>query len=91
MITVYILKLNNGKYYTGMTNDLPRRLREHQYGYSKSTQYYLPVQLIHSEVFPDRKKARRREIYIKFCGAKKYLLRLKYVCSAKEKKSVFSY
>ncbi|WP_138433107.1 GIY-YIG nuclease family protein [Winogradskyella algicola] len=44
---VYILKCSDGSYYTGMTNDLERRLIEHQtkasYGY---TYKRLPVKLV---------------------------------------------
>ena len=32
-MTVYILKCSDGTYYTGVTNDLIRRLTEHQMGY----------------------------------------------------------
>ncbi|NQW23383.1 MAG: GIY-YIG nuclease family protein [SAR202 cluster bacterium] len=34
---LYILRLNNGKFYAGQTDDLEMRLREHQDGSSRST------------------------------------------------------
>jgi putative endonuclease len=32
---VYILKCNDGSYYTGITNDIDRRFQEHQSGYDQ--------------------------------------------------------
>lgn len=78
MITVYILLLSNGKYYTGMTNCIERRFLEHSSGRSKSTKRNLPCELIHTELHRDRKAARAKEVYIKNKGAFKYLLSLKY-------------
>lgn len=37
---VYILECSDGSYYTGMTNDLDRRLAQHQSGYRKSSYTY---------------------------------------------------
>jgi putative endonuclease len=34
---VYILKCSDGSYYTGMTNDINRRLDEHNYGLNKES------------------------------------------------------
>ena len=49
---VYILKCSDGSYYTGVTNDLERRVFEHNAGagcsYTKSRR---PVELVFSEVF----------------------------------------
>ena len=50
---VYILECSNGKYYTGSTNDLERRLFEHWNGDgSNFTKKYPPVQLLYIEEFP---------------------------------------
>nr|WP_298999929.1 GIY-YIG nuclease family protein [uncultured Allomuricauda sp.] len=40
--TVYILKCSDGKFYTGFTNNLQRRLKEHREGKSFYTSYRLP-------------------------------------------------
>lgn len=37
---VYILLCSDGTYYTGMTNDLERRLNQHKSGYRKSAYTY---------------------------------------------------
>jgi putative endonuclease len=44
LYSVYILKCSDGTYYTGITNDIDRRLYEHQ------TELTLPVTLIKEEL-----------------------------------------
>lgn len=73
MYYVYILKLSNFKYYTGMTNNINRRLQEHISGKSISTRRHLPLALIFITTCPDKFIARRLEIKIKNKGAKKFL------------------
>ncbi|MGX1929707.1 GIY-YIG nuclease family protein [Flagellimonas sp. 2504JD4-2] len=63
--TVYILKCCDGKFYTGFTNDLDRRLKEHREGKSFSTSYRLPFELVTYIVFHDRQKAYAFEKYLK--------------------------
>jgi len=48
---VYILKCADKSYYTGVTNDMERRLKEHQSGQSISsyTASRLPVDLVFAE------------------------------------------
>ena len=50
---VYILECADGKLYTGMTNDISRRMVEHQAGRSKSAFTYTrrPVKLIFLQEF----------------------------------------
>ncbi|NBU69061.1 MAG: GIY-YIG nuclease family protein [Verrucomicrobia bacterium] len=44
---VYVLECGDGSFYTGWTNDLPRRVRTHQAGKGgKYTRSRLPVRLI---------------------------------------------
>ncbi|MDR9410229.1 MAG: GIY-YIG nuclease family protein [Balneolaceae bacterium] len=59
--------------YIGMTNDLRRRISEHQNGYERTTKPYRPFKLIYYESFPDRKKARNREKYLKSASGKRFL------------------
>lgn len=65
---VYILKsLKDGRCYTGMTNDLVWRLKEHNQG-KMSTPFTLsrgPFRLIHAEECVDRVEARKREKFWK--------------------------
>lgn len=66
MYIVYILKLSDGSYYTGQTNNLDRRLHEHQCGIgSRYVKGRRPVELIHKEEYNTRSEAMRREREIK--------------------------
>ncbi len=52
--TVYILKCSDGSYYTGVTNDIDRRLKEHEQGLNKGyTHNRRPVILVFTEHFQD--------------------------------------
>lgn len=73
VVYTYILKGENGRHYTGITNDLDRRLKEHQAGQCKSTKKYGSLKLIWTERFDTRKEARAREVLIKKKGAAQYL------------------
>ncbi|MCV9389379.1 GIY-YIG nuclease family protein [Reichenbachiella ulvae] len=55
MYTVYILLCSDGKYYTGVTNDIERRFYEHQSGFDKKAYTYSrrPVKLVFQEHFQD--------------------------------------
>lgn len=47
---VYILRLQNDQLYVGSTNDLERRLAEHQSGHGcKTTALFGPPDLLYSE------------------------------------------
>lgn len=64
--TVYILRCNGGALYTGVTNDLARRVDEHGRGVaSKYTRSRLPVALVWNEPADSRSVALRREAAIK--------------------------
>ncbi len=82
MFYTYILLLSNLTYYTGITNNLNRRLVEHNKGESKSTRKHLPVTLVHTETFETRLLSRKKEVYIKNKGARRYLNMLKFTSYA---------
>jgi len=66
MWTLYILQSRTtGRFYTGHTNDLPRRLAEHESGQTQSTRNRGPWTLVHSEEFPTKEEAYARERQIK--------------------------
>jgi len=77
-ICVYILQLSNGTYYTGMTNNIGRRMGEHDSGMSRSTKRFLPVKLIFSLRLIGRQTARKLEVQIKHTGAKRWLNKLRF-------------
>jgi len=69
MYYVYILKsINYNEIYTGSTNDLKRRLVEHNNGNEISTKRYKPWRLIYYEAFSSEKDAREREMKLKYHG-----------------------
>ncbi len=71
---VYILLSKKDKnFYTGYTNNLKRRLKEHQEGKIVSTKHRLPVQLIYYEVCLNKYDALAREKYLKSGRGKKYI------------------
>jgi putative endonuclease len=63
---VYILRCSDGALYTGITNDLPKRLKAHAAGKaSKFTRSRLPVKLVYSEPQKSKSAALKREAAIK--------------------------
>lgn len=63
---VYILRCRDGTLYTGVTNDLDRRLRAHEKGTaSRYTRSCGPVALVYREASRGRSRALRREARIK--------------------------
>jgi len=79
-VTVYILYLKDHTHYTGMTNNISRRMSEHKSGHCDYTSRRLPFKIIYTKEFNDRKSARRHEVYIKSQGAARFLRRLRF-CS----------
>lgn len=78
MIIVYaISSLTKNYIYVGMTNDLTRRLQEHNSGQNQSTKAYKPFKLIYKEESEDRITARKREKYLKSGIGKEFLKELK--------------
>jgi len=69
MYYVYILESKKDKkMYIGSTNDLKRRLQEHQNGKVQSTSYRRPLELVYFEAFRNEAQARRREMNLKHFG-----------------------
>ena len=63
---VYILKCSDESFYTGITNNLTKRLEMHISGNgSKYLRGRLPIKLIYKEILPNRSLASKREIEIK--------------------------
>lgn len=69
MYYVYLLKSSkNGETYVGSTNDLKRRVEEHNSGHSASTRRYMPWTLLYYEAYIDEHMARIRESRLKHNG-----------------------
>ena len=68
MYFVYILRTSSNTLYIGQTNNLEKRLKEHQSKSKKSakyTRYFDSVELVYSEEHPTRREAVQREIQLK--------------------------
>ncbi len=66
MWKLYVLRMEDGSLYTGITKDLERRLEEHRSGDgSKYVRSRLPCELVYVEEHEDRSSALEREAEIK--------------------------
>lgn len=62
----YILKCNDGTLYTGWTNNLEKRVADHNNGRgAKYTKVRCPVVLVYYETFATKVEAMKREYAIK--------------------------
>jgi putative endonuclease len=74
MYTVYVLKSEkDGKRYIGFTNNLARRICEHNSGGVKSTRNRKPFKLIYTEEFTIKKEAMLREKFFKTGKGREFL------------------
>lgn len=77
MYTLYILHSESfDRFYVGYTNNLDRRLCEHNRIKGKYTDAGIPWILVYTETFDTKKEAMDREKYIKSRKSKKYLMEL---------------
>jgi len=68
MYFLYILRTSSNTLYIGQTNDLKKRLQEHKNKTTKSAKYvryFQSFELVHTEIFPTRKEAMKREWQLK--------------------------
>ncbi|MBF0490456.1 MAG: GIY-YIG nuclease family protein [Candidatus Omnitrophica bacterium] len=74
MYFVYVLKSEQRNYiYVGLTNDLERRIKQHQEGKSSTTRSYRPFVLVLTEKSELRLEARNREKYLKSGSGKEWI------------------
>ncbi len=74
----YVYVLESRKYrrhYIGYTNDLRKRVGEHNCGKNISTKKYIPWVLIYYEACLDRNDATRREKYLKTTQGNRFFKR----------------
>ncbi len=63
---VYMLRCGDGTLYTGITDDVEKRLAAHRAGKgAKYTRGRSPLELVYTQAYPDRAAASRREYQIK--------------------------
>lgn len=74
MFYIYILYSNKDhKLYIGSTNNLKRRVNEHNKGKVPATKHRSPLELIHYEAYKIKADAEAREEYLKSGGGRKRL------------------
>ena len=74
MFYVYALvSQNDRKLYVGYTEDLRKRISEHNRGKVTSTRYRVPFKLIYYEACRNKADALHRERYLKTAYGKRYL------------------
>ncbi len=72
---VYVLSsLKDKKSYVGFTNNIERRLHEHNTGKSNFTKKYLPWEVLYKEEFDSKIEARKREKYLKSSAGRKLIV-----------------
>ncbi|MCX6334568.1 MAG: GIY-YIG nuclease family protein [Bacteroidia bacterium] len=77
MFTLYILYSESfNRFYVGYTNDLERRLSEHNRKKGKFTDAGIPWKLVYSESFTKKKDVMERERYIKSRKSKDFIKEL---------------
>ena len=62
---VYILKCDNGTFYTGFTTNINNRLIAHRKGEVHYTKDKLPIELMHLSLFYNKQNAYDFERYLK--------------------------
>ncbi|PIQ77622.1 endonuclease [Candidatus Peregrinibacteria bacterium CG11_big_fil_rev_8_21_14_0_20_46_8] len=74
MYFAYIARCGDGSLYSGYTNDIVKREREHNEGAgAKYTRGRAPVKIMYSEKFATRSAAMKREYEFKQMGRKEKL------------------
>jgi putative endonuclease len=66
MYYVYVLRSKmDGTTYIGYTEDVGKRLIEHNKGLTKSLKHKIPMELVHVEEYENKTDARKRELRLK--------------------------
>ena len=71
--TYVLLSLKDNEYYIGYTNNLRKRLEEHNLGKNFSTKPRRPLKLIYFEACLNEDDAKQREKYFKSTIGRRYL------------------
>lgn len=83
--TVYILRTSSNTLYTGQTNNLEKRLKQHKNKTSKSAKYmrsFESFELVYRENYPTLSQALKREIEIKKLSHAEKESLIKNICLA---------
>ena len=74
MYYVYVLRsLKDGRLYKGLTQNVEKRLNQHNQGENRSTKGFAPWELVLTKSFDSREKARYYEKYLKSGSGREFL------------------
>ena len=77
MFFAYVIQSEiDGSLYKGHSEDLQRRLQQHNSGKTKSIKSKIPYILIYSEEFLTREESIKREKYFKSASGRRYMKKL---------------
>ena len=80
MFTTYAIRSISRNYtYIGLTNNLVRRLNQHNKGYNRTTKPYKPFQLIYTKEFKTRTEAREHEKFLKSAKGRDFLKTIQFL------------
>ncbi len=80
MVHVYVLISEDGQHcYTGMSENIDRRLTQHNAGFNRSTKSLMPWKLVYSKGHQRRAIARQREKYLKSAAGRKWFDKLSLI------------
>ncbi len=73
MFFVYVLYSDGfDKHYVGLSENVDKRLKEHNERQNKSTKPYIPWRVVHLEEYKTRNEARTREKYLKSASGRRW-------------------
>ena len=70
---IYILKDDNGKYYVGSTDNVQRRMKQHNAGHTQTTRNMKDLELVFSQEYASLTEVRMIERKIKKLKRKDYI------------------
>ena len=74
LFSVYALKsLHRNYIYIGLSNNIERRIKEHNSGRNKTTKPYAPFSLVYTKDFTTRLEARTYEKYLKTTAGRRFI------------------
>ena len=74
MYYAYVIKSEVADFlYKGHCEDLNKRLKEHNSGYTESIKKFIPFRVAYFEIFSTRNDAIQREKYFKTAAGRRYL------------------
>ena len=73
MFKVYVIySLNFDRYYIGISNNLNKRIIQHNSGKTRSTKAFIPWKVVYIEEYKTRIEARKREKYLKSAAGRRW-------------------